>query len=600
MMRSRRHPLPLALLAGAALFYTEGAAHAGIGDLKGTKPGELNFPQFADADTCSSCHGGGVNKDKTFLPFDTWAGTMMGNAARDPVFFAALTIANQDKPGVGTYCLRCHSPIGFVREHATPPDGSAFDNVDRQGVGCDTCHRAIQSPAPNNPYLLSDAQLVYVESPAKHGPYENEDSPAHADSVQDTGLSDSRFCGQCHQVTNPDVLLKDAAGKDTSFEFPLDTTYEEWASSDYGKADNAAFQSCIDCHMPKKLGQHPVTKIPDGTLRTDPRIHTIVGGNHWGIQAVMAANPKRVEEYKSAFDLALQGTLDNLAKAVKVTVMDAPTSGTPGGPLQVTVRVENLTGHKFPTGYAESRRAWIGVSLVDAQKQERALLGGYDPATGAIQATPATRVYRAQHGKWDGQKGLPEEHLALHDMVISDTRIPPRGFIASETTSPSGEIDFSDGKDGYKSFDEATFTLTAPADAADDLTLSVRVYYQSMTHEHIEFLKTANTTDSRGEELEKIFKATGEGAPLLIASAESTVSFPKAPSASANSSSGAGGSGGSSGDAGDCGCRAVGAPLSSLGATLGWLAVTMALAHRTHRTHRTHRRGRTARRKMGS
>jgi hypothetical protein len=587
MMSPRPRVLPLALLAGVALFHIEGDAHAGIGDLKGTQPGDLLAPQFADADTCSGCHAGKVNQDKTFLPFDTWAGTMMANAARDPVFFAALTVANQDAPNIGTYCLRCHSPIGFVQGHATPPDGSAFDKFDNQGVGCETCHRAVQSPAPNNPYFLSDAQLVFVESPAKHGPYENVDSPAHADtSVLDTGLSDSRFCGQCHQVTNPDVRLKDAAGKDTTFEFPLDTTYEEWASSDYAKNGGAAFQSCIDCHMPKKLGEHAVTNIFDGTPRTDPRIHTFVGGNYWGIQAVMAKNPKRAMTYEGAFNLALQGTLDNLAKAVKVTLMGPPLTGTPGGSLEVNVRIENLTGHKFPTGYAESRRAWIGISLVDAQKKEQALLGGYDLATGEIQAVPATRVYRAQHGKWDGQKGQPDEHLALHNMVISDTRIPPQGFVPSETTKPLGEIDFSDGKGGTRSFDEATFTVTAPADAAGDLTLSARVYYQSMTREHIEFLKTANTTDSRGEELESIFKATGEGAPLLIASAESTVSFPKAPSGSGSSSAGAGGGGGSGGDTDDCGCHAVGAPLSSLSAALGWLAAATALAQRTHRARR--------------
>jgi hypothetical protein len=45
---------------------------------------------------------------------------MMANAARDPVFFAALAVANQDLPSVGTFCIRCHAPIGFVRGHATP------------------------------------------------------------------------------------------------------------------------------------------------------------------------------------------------------------------------------------------------------------------------------------------------------------------------------------------------------------------------------------------------------------------------------------------------------------------------------------------------
>src|SRR4051812_41956975 len=163
---------------------------------------------------------------------------MMANAARDPIFFAALTIANQDAPGVGTYCLRCHSPIGFVSGHATPPDGSAFDAIDKQGVGCDTCHRALTSAAPDAPYILSDAQLVFDEDTSKRGPYDPNAavdpsiSPAHG-TLLVPSLAESRFCGQCHQVTNPEVLLRDATGAQTALEFPLDTTYEEWENSDF-------------------------------------------------------------------------------------------------------------------------------------------------------------------------------------------------------------------------------------------------------------------------------------------------------------------------------------------------------------------------------
>ncbi len=110
----------------------------------------------------------------------------MANAARDPVFFAALAVANQDKPGVGTYCLRCHSPTAFVSGHATPPDGSAFDDVDKQGIGCETCHRATQSTGADAPYILSDAQLVFTENTDKHGPYEDTNSPAHGSVVEDS------------------------------------------------------------------------------------------------------------------------------------------------------------------------------------------------------------------------------------------------------------------------------------------------------------------------------------------------------------------------------------------------------------------------------
>lgn len=583
------------------------SALAGIGDLGGTKPGDLAFPDFSDADGCGNCHGGGFRGDTTYLPTDTWAGTMMGNAARDPVFFAALTVANQDAPGVGTYCLRCHSPIGFVKGHAAQPDGSLFDAIDKQGVGCETCHRAKQSALPEGPYLYSDAQLVYDEVTAKHGPYPTCDmsdpnsacSPAH-ETVLDTGLASSRFCGQCHQVTNPDVHLRDATGADTGLEFPLDTTYEEWEKSAFGTVGDPSFASCADCHMPKKIGMWPVTKLPFSPERTDPREHAFVGGNHWGIQAVMEANPDRVAAYPAAFDLALQRTLDNLAASVKVTMMGAPASLKPGDSFEITVHVENLTGHKFPTGYAESRRAWIAVGFSDGAQMETALAGAYDMATGHIQASPATHVYRAQHGKWDGAAGQPEEHLALHDMIISDTRIPPKGFGATATTTPTAEIDFGDGQGGYNHFDEMKFTLAAPA-GAGEMTLWARVYYQSMTREYIEFLKNENTTDAKGDELEAIYQATGEAPPIAAGQAEAKVMFPAAPT-TASSTSGAGGGGGAGaagggggaggnggsggkggGEGGGCGCRVEGGAGSAGGASLAGLLVASFAARRRRR-----------------
>jgi hypothetical protein len=592
-----RSPARTGLLAILLVFGAEAGALADIGSLKGTKPGDLVFPDFTDSDTCASCHGGGINGDTSFLPSDTWAGTMMANAARDPVFFAALAVANQDKPGVGTYCLRCHSPTAFVSGHATPPDGSAFDAIDRQGIGCETCHRATQSQGADAPYILSDAQLVFTEDTSKHGPYEDTMSPAHG-SVPEQSLADAHFCGQCHQVTNPDVHLRDASGKDTGLDFPLDTTYEEWKSSDFGAPGQ---KTCQDCHMPKKVGMLPTTKIFDSPLRQDPREHGFVGGNHWGIQAVMAANPDRAMAYPKPFAQALQGTLDNLAAGVKLTLSGAPKMIVPGGAFQVKVKVENLTGHKFPTGYAETRRAWIGVTLVGADLKETALAGGYDPVTGLIQAKPAIHVYRAEHGAWDGMKGVAESHLALHDMIISDTRIPPAGFKASPTTTPTSEIDFSDGNGGYRSSDDVTLDLTWPSDASGQVTLSARLYYQSMTREYVEFLKLANVTNTRGDELATVFQATGEGAPLVIAKSEATLGQAMTTGAGGAGGGGYGGDGlgggidgvttgsGVSGTGGvatsggtdsGCGCSDAGAPASAAGGVMGMLLLAFASTRR--------------------
>jgi hypothetical protein len=528
-----------------ALLACGGSAWADIGDLKGTAPGSLdNQGFFLDPDTCGGCHGEGVDGDFTFLPHDTWAGTMMANATRDPVFLAALSIANQDSDVLGSaFCLRCHTPIGYVRGKTEPSDGSELEDID-QGVGCETCHRMVQSTGADAPYVLGNAQIFYDNNIGKRGKYDDAESPAHP-TVPDTGVLEARFCGQCHQVSNPERKLRDEFGAETEIDFPFETTFTEWESSVFSVEGGAEEAGCIDCHMPKQLGDWPYTSGFGAKLRKDPRKHSFAGGNHWGIQAVMEAYPERAAEFAPAFENALKSTLDMLATAVEVSIVSAPANIEPGQTFDITVRVENKAGHKFPTGYVDARQAWVSASLVDCTGEQRAVLGGYDTASGAIQAEPPTHVYRSIHGRWDGSAGVEEHSLALQDMHLSDTRIPPKGFVASLANEPSGDIDYSDGQGGWNHFDEATFTVTAPADIAGTQTLLVAVEFQSVRRAYVEYLRDANTTDQTGENLWQIYQVTGEAPPLRIASAETDV---EAPGACDPGSGGAGG-GGTGGDA---------------------------------------------------
>ncbi len=407
-------------------------------------------------------------------------------------------------------------------------------------------------------------------------------------------LAESEFCGQCHQVTNPEVMLRDASGSPTTIEFPLDTTFEEWASSDFRDGGSAP-RSCVDCHMRRKIGEFPVADL--GPVRLDPRDHVLVGGNHWGIQAVMAADKTRAAEYADSFQLALDRTLESLASAASVALVEAPQEAEAGDDITLTVRVENLTGHKFPTGYAESRRAWIAVVLVDEDGRERPLLGGYDADTGEIQHEPPTHEYRAVHGLWNSGAGVgeKEEHLARHDMIISDTRIPPKGFVPSQRTQPTPEIDFSDGNGGFRNYDEARFTLTVPAGTFGTQTLSARVYYQSMTREYIEFLRAENVTDDTGDRLLEIYEETGEAPPILVANADAPIDLGEPPDTTGSGGNGSGGNGSGGGggdsptgsgtdgarDAGGCGCRTPGDGHDGwLPAGLAGLALASAAARR--------------------
>jgi len=95
---------------------------------------------------CLACHAG---YSPTVEPGFTWKGTMMAQSARDPFFWAALTVAAQDSiwalgnPNGTDICLRCHMPKGWLELRSDPTSGAAMGGADFDGVQCDFCHRMV-------------------------------------------------------------------------------------------------------------------------------------------------------------------------------------------------------------------------------------------------------------------------------------------------------------------------------------------------------------------------------------------------------------------------------------------------------------------------
>ncbi|MHC4397600.1 MAG: hypothetical protein ACYS1A_18305, partial [Planctomycetota bacterium] len=79
--------------------------------LPGMQPEEAGI-EFVKVQQCEMCHSNTINGDAA--PFDSWQGSMMAQAVRDPVYRATLSIANQDIEGVGEFCWRCHAPRGWL------------------------------------------------------------------------------------------------------------------------------------------------------------------------------------------------------------------------------------------------------------------------------------------------------------------------------------------------------------------------------------------------------------------------------------------------------------------------------------------------------
>ena len=318
---------------------------------------------------CASCHAG-TDNGHNVRPHTTWAGSMMANAGRDPLFWAALDVANNDVPGIGEWCLRCHSPGGWLEGRVTLPTGTAdgctlsgeIDGTDNdfEGLDCAFCHRmeVNSNPPPgqqsvyyeNGQYWIDDTDCSSAGEPCRKGPYNYpgglpqpphpwERSPYHFNSD---------ICGNCHNVTNPVLTLIDSNGIDTGVPVPVERTYKEWEQSAYAQT-----HTCQNCHMPDATHDPAYPSISTDINRTgDLPIHELVGGNAWTPQVLEGEYPNlgRADQYDATTAWAVE-----LLEQTAVIDIAVPPSVQAGAELLVDVRVTNLSGHKLPTGYPEGR-----------------------------------------------------------------------------------------------------------------------------------------------------------------------------------------------------------------------------------------------------
>lgn len=108
--------------------------------MPGTQPGQASLESPG---RCLNCHAG---YNSSVEPGFNWKGSMMAQAARDPIFWACFTVALQDSiwavgtPNAGDLCERCHFPGGWLDGRSDPPNASAMIGSDYDAIHCDFCH----------------------------------------------------------------------------------------------------------------------------------------------------------------------------------------------------------------------------------------------------------------------------------------------------------------------------------------------------------------------------------------------------------------------------------------------------------------------------
>jgi hypothetical protein len=519
-------------------------------DMPGTQPFQ-GGPEFDTPQNCAVCHG---NYSPAVEPYRNWQGSLMAHAARDPLFEANMVIANQDAPDSGDLCLRCHFSNGWLQGRSVPTDGSRMQENDRHGVSCELCHRMVDpvylpgvNPGADTNILAAltfagtnYGNGMYVIDPGAitRGPFTNAAAP-HL-FLGSAFHRSAKFCGTCHDVSNP-AFTKDAGGiyqpnslNTTAGVYsahalgPVERTYSEWLHSAYnssngvyapqfaGNKPDGTVSTCQDCHMRDVTGygcNSTLNTNPVVPLRTDLPLHDMTGGSTWIPALLTNLYPSEVNA--PALAAGIERAHYMLQNAARLTALFAGTR------LQVTVT--NECGHKLPTGYPEGRRVWLNVKFYDGTTNLVAESGAYNAATGVLTYDAAVKIYEVHPGIDTNIAGLgglpagPSLHFVLNNKIYEDSRIPPRGFsnatFAAFGGAPVGHA-YADGQ--Y--WDDTMYSVPTGARFAE-----VRLYYQSTSKEFIEFLRDANTTNTKGQEMYDLWNTHGKCPPTLMAQATVTL-----------------------------------------------------------------------------
>jgi hypothetical protein len=449
---------------------------------------------FASHQACASCHlaqdGNPALRDATGRDISMvrlWRSSMMSLAGRDPVYLAAFAHELEENPAaralVETTCTRCHTASASV-EHGLLGTRQTFaalttgtdplSTLARDGVTCTVCHQ-IRDEGLGTAASFTGG-FVIGTSREIFGPHA---SPFAMPMRMSTGFTpvesahvreESGLCATCHTVI---TRALDDAGRPTGPSFPEQVPYLEWRNSDFAEG-RAASATCQRCHVPTSdVDGEPIsTRISTRPLFLSERApvgrHVFRGGNAYVLDLV-AENAGWVGTAAPVDELraAAEDSAAHLRTAASVHLERVERTG---DVLRALVRVDNHTGHRFPTGYP-SRRAWLRISGLDAGGAPRWISGRVN-ASGAlvdvrgeridtpdrtlphrqvISSEDEVQVWHAEMLDVSGRR----THTLLRAAAFSvDDRILPRGWSASHPdaalTSPVGtsdDPDFMPGSD---------------------------------------------------------------------------------------------------------------------------------------------------------
>ena len=505
---------------------------------------------FTGSGNCVNCHApdpdGHALVDEngaTVSPVTDWQATLMANSARDPFWQAKVDheglINPTHRESIENLCTACHAPQGYHEAHLTGkvgPNGYTMedlldDELGLDGVGCTGCHSIDDVGLAGR----HNGDLPINEENVAWGGFEN---PWDGLMSGQTGfipaygehMRNSEVCASCHSLY---THTQDLDGEETGNVFFEQTTYLEWVNS----AFNAENVQCQTCHMPLVEGGAIAATQPNWLFPQRFGKHHFVGGNAFMLK-LMRENAMELSLSASPtqFDSTIARTVAALQhETARLSVNQLASDP---GEWAFEVEVENLAGHKFPSGYP-ARVAFLEFILTDGgtdtlfHSGRWSEVGGifgrdeeYEPHWTEINAEDQVQVYELVMGDVTGAN---TQVLERADVILKDNRLVPRGFSALHPVYDTVQIgpmavldaDFNrrDGEEGSGT-DRLVYRIAAGSEAAQ-VEAMVRLNYQAVPARWVSALFEFSDESERISAFESMYNAA-DRTPVVVASTKAT------------------------------------------------------------------------------
>jgi len=323
-MKLQKHQIFLVAVLITLFFYSCGDDEPGNVDIEVPQPQEsIELSDFKEAETCRPCHP---------VHYDEWKSSMHAFAMKDPVFHAGWEGEQEHRPETGErFCIQCHNPYAYV-------SGSDVDTtvaLIAEGIGCDFCHSevAVHEQVVTEDNVAASAEFfLNVESGIKFGEIMDPVENVFHESMGLSMFNSSSMCLPCH-----DFVIR---GLDAEI------TFTEWAGSGFA----AMSIECQTCHMTDYQGYAADPSANPGVPERTVHHHDMVGVD-LDLSKSLIDNPQG------------EAVIAMLQSAAAVDLTSEPI--VENDTLHLSLTIQNLTGHSFPSGVSFARELWLEMQIFD-------------------------------------------------------------------------------------------------------------------------------------------------------------------------------------------------------------------------------------------